>query len=150
MSYRAQKIAGLVFLGMYYFAGTIAIDTYPFFNWSLFSEVPNEQQGYTIEIERIGDRDYDLPLPFSKSRFIFEEIGQSPTEYTRRIEDLGRALENHSVDAVRRERGPLEKIFTGKSFSYTIFSVTYDPLKRWKTDEYDSAVPLATFTDSDP
>lgn len=145
MSYLAWKNAAIAFLGFYCIAGVIAIDKYPFFNWSLFSQIPNEQSGYTIEIYSFEGKTYDPPLPFSQTKPFFETIKQSPTEYTPRIEQLGLAIDEVNQEKIRNWRQGLEEMFDGKSFRYGVLKVVFDPVEYWKTGGYRSSERIAVY-----
>jgi len=145
MSYETHKKLILFFLCFYFVAGMYVVDKYPFFNWALFTKIPNEQSDFTIEITAFDGTAYDPPLPFSESRFIFEAIGQSPTQYTQPISDLGRALERTDDEAVARDRTAVEKMFDGKSFSYNLVRISYDPVELWRTGSYKEEVQVASY-----
>jgi hypothetical protein len=145
MSYGAWKLCAYAFLVVFFVAGTLVRDAYPFFNWALFSRVPNTQTTYTIEVSKVGVREFDPPLPFSETRFLFEKIGQSPTDYTQAIVNLAQAMEEHDAARVVEERATLEKIFGGEPYRYTLLSVEYDPLELWKSGTYESSTTIAVF-----
>lgn len=145
MSYVVQRNLLLTFLLFYFFAGMYAVDRYPFFNWALFTKIPNEQTDYTLEVRSYDGRLYTPALPFSKTKFLFDAIGQSPTQYTQPISDLGKAIVEGDTVGVVRHRQFVERMFGDKDFSYTIFQVTYDPVELWRTGAYRSVREVATF-----
>src|SRR5690242_5785329 len=113
MSYGAHKKLVLGFLGFYFVAGMYVVDQYPFFNWGLFTKIPNEQQDFSIEIHTFDGRVYEPALLFSESKFLFDAIGQSPTEYTQTISELGAAIDRADTAVIAARRTVLEKIFRG-------------------------------------
>lgn len=145
MTYRAWKTCAFTFLAVFFVAGTLVRDAYPFFNWALFARVPNTQTTYTIEIHRVGTRVFDPPLPFSETRFLFEKIGQSPTDYTDTVVNLAVAMGEHDPTRVARERAVLEKIFGNEPFRYALLAVEYDPLEHWKSGTYRASTMVAVF-----
>jgi len=151
VSYKARKRVALSFLGVYFlFAlflhGTPYQDLYPFFSWSLFSTIPNPKEEYTIEISQFGANVYDPPLTFSETKFIFDEINQSPTEYTPRIRNLGRAIESYDIQKAERLEREMSALFSGKEFAYTLLKINLHPLQLWETGRYEIIEVVGAFS----
>lgn len=148
MSYAAHKKLIFGFLAFYFIAGMYVVDRYPFFNWGLFTKIPNEQQDFSIELRAHDGRVFEPALSFSESKFLFDAIGQSPTEYTQTISELGAAIDRSDETTVAARRAVLEKIFRGKPFSYDVVKITYDPVELWRTGTYKKKETIASFDSS--
>lgn len=148
MSYAVEKKLVLGFLAFYFVAGVYAVDQYPFFNWALFTKIPNEQTDFTIEVRSFDGTKYDPPLAFSETRFIFDAIGQSPTQYTQPISELGQALDRDDGTRIAERRAYIERVFDGKEFSYDVLKITYDPVELWRTGAYRSREVIASYDSS--
>jgi hypothetical protein len=145
MSYARQKQWVLGFLVFYFIAGMYAVDRYPFFDWALFTKIPNEQRDYSIQLRAYDGTVYEPALPFSESKFLFDAIGQSPTQYTQPISDLGTAIMRADERAVEQHREFVERMFDGKPFVYDVLKITYDPVELWRTGAYRSREVVASF-----
>lgn len=146
MPYEAQKKLVLGFLLAYLVAGAYVVDRYPFFNWALFTKIPNEQDDFSIEIRSFDGVAYDPALPFSESRFIFDAIGQSPTDYALPVSELGGAVVGGDAAAIAARREYVEKIFAGKEFAYDLVRIVYDPVEKWRTGAYRAREVIASFS----
>lgn len=152
ISYEAQKMIVIAGLILYFAAGVFeraekhGAETYPFFSWYLFAEIPNpSNEAYTVHILSIGDTVYDPPLPFSETRPLFEQIRQSPTEYTHEIDELGRAVTRGHKKLAARYQAEFEKMFSGQPARYELVRISYDPVLDWKRREHASSTPIAVF-----
>lgn len=139
LTYRDKKRAVLSFLILYACAGFLANlaprgEVYPFFSWSLFSAIPNQIKMYTIEISRIGNTYYDPPLLFSETKFLFDRIGQSPTQYLGPIQGLGYAIDERGD--IEAKQNVVAKMFSSDTYTYTVYYVVYDPLELYTTGDY--------------
>ena len=150
MSYRTLKFIALASLIGYFAIGmTLKFakphnETYPFFSWYFFSEIPIPGHAYTIQLLSYGETQYDPPLPFSKMGPLFVPIRQSPTEYTPIIKALGVALEKDDAAQIELTRNKLEAVFK-KPARYEVLLVDYDPLELWKYGTYTNSSVLAIF-----
>ncbi len=119
---------------------------YPFFSWSLFSKIPNPRNDFSIQVHQMQGRVFTPAQPFRDLRPLFENIGQSPTQYTSIISDLGNALVHGNEEVTRTRRATLEKIFGTEPFSYDVLAVTFDPLVAYKEQRFGTTTIIATFS----
>lgn len=151
MSYSDRKYAVVAILALYFCAGVFVElkngnrEGYPVFSWRLFAVVQNTAYTFKIEIMELGDITYDPPLKFSESRFLFDKIDQSPTEYERAVRNLGLAIENNDVENIQTYRKKIEQIFPTDTYRYAVVEVSYDSLDYWRTHEYDILQTLAVY-----
>ncbi len=151
MTYEVQKRIVLVLLALYFCIGLYdnyfyGNERYPVFSWSLFSSIPNEKTTYTVAISRLGVNTYQPPLRFDESRHLFELLGQSPTQYTPMIENMGMALDRGDTERFTREKEHFERMFGNAAFSYDLLRVRYDPLEYWQYQTFISTTSLGVFT----
>jgi hypothetical protein len=153
MSYRITKVVILSVLALYFVIALSAQgknqDPYPIFSWSLFSDIPNPRNEFTIELHRYGDEVYDPPLRFSELSFLFDKLKNSPTEYTPRFTKLAEAIERRDMAEAERVQEEIAKMFMGKPYEYELIQVRVDAVEYWKTGHYDLVKSIAT-VDSEP
>lgn len=119
---------------------------YPFFSWSLFSKIPNPRDDFSIQVHKMYGRTFNTPQSFRELRPVFEHIGQSPTQYTATITELGRAIVQADTEAALAHRTRLERIFGSESFTYDVLAVTFDPLLAYKENHFSTTSVIATFS----
>lgn len=103
----------------------------PFYGWSLFSKVPNEDSRYVLLVRRHEGRQLEPPVPFMQAppeivagnRFIGRKV----------IQRLGRAVEEGDEDRVAEHRRLLEESFLHGRVRYQIVFERYDPLEKWRS-----------------
>lgn len=155
MQYETLKVIAILSL-IVYFLGGIATnpypifgeqmyrrELYPFFSWFLFAEIPNPRPTTSMQLLSYGGTTYDQPLPFEKTGFLFEAIGQYPTQYLPIIRAFARELERSGN--VEPHRSALEKLFK-EDASYRIVRLEYDQVAYWKTGSTTRTEVLGTFT----
>lgn len=120
-------------------------EMYPFFNWQLFSYIPNEKDEFSIEVYRIGSREYDPPLQYADMTSLFVDAGAAPTEYTPRIRELAKAVKEEDPERIRQAREEIDVLFGRNEYAYGILEVRLDPVEYWKTGEYASSTVLRVF-----
>lgn len=151
MSYSDKKYAVIVVLALYFLVGAFVElkngngEAYPVFSWRLFAVVQNTVHTFTLEIMQLGETTYDPPLKFSESKFLFDALSQSPTDYEQAIRNLGWALRGDDVEGIRTYRGKVERIFSTDRYRYSVVEVSYDSLDYWRTGEYDVVQTLAVY-----
>ena len=123
-------------------------EIYPVFSWSLFSIMPNPKKEPTIYVHEMRGVTYDPPLSFTDMKFIFDEIGQSPTQYTAFIRTLGAALKNDNIAEIAKERRKIEALFGDEPYRYDVVLSTYDPVHFYKTHTAIEEHLMATFTNT--
>ncbi len=111
---------------------------FPFFSWSLFSDVPAERSTFELYIVRIDDTAFDEPRNFFDLPEYFEAARRRSSTVSKATKGLGRALlwAPEDVAAVRavfeeqlvREHAQVE---------YAIARVAYRPLDRWRTGAFE-------------
>lgn len=105
----------------------------PFYGWSLFSKVPNEDSRYVLLVRRHEGREVDPPVPFMQAppeivagnRYIGRKV----------IQRLGRAIDEGETERVAELRRLLESSHLHGRVRYQIVYERYDPLEKWRTGE---------------
>ena len=152
MSYGRVKLA--LFLGMAIYA-LIAVsirgvtqDVYPVFSWSLFSHIPQPKVKFFMEIQQLGMDTYDPPLRFSQTKFVFDDIKRSPTDYDVPLQRLGEAIGEGDAWRIQKIRERLEKMFGERAFNYVVVEAKIDPMVYWKTGKYEVIRFMGEFSSS--
>lgn len=124
-------------LVVYFFAGTISqkllpgVDEItPFFGWSLFSKVPNEDSQYAILIHRHDGQSIEPPSSFLRAvdgmvvgnRYIARKL----------IQRLGQAYDGGAVAEVESLRALLEQNYLAGRVRYELVYERYEPLEKWR------------------
>jgi len=105
----------------------------PFYGWSLFSKVPNEDNRYVLLVRRHEGRPLEPPVPFMQAppeivagnRFIGRKV----------IQRLGRALDDGDAERVAEHRRLLEESYLRGRVRYQVVYERYEPLAKWRTGE---------------
>lgn len=105
----------------------------PFYGWSLFSKVPNEDSRYALLIHSRNGRALEPPVSFlgappsiaTGNRFLGRKV----------IQRLGRAVEEGNAARVADLRRLLEENYLHRRVVYQLVFERYDPLARWRTGE---------------
>lgn len=116
----------------------------PFYGWSLFSKVPNEDGRYSLLVHRHGGRDLEPPVAFLRAppgivagnRYIGRKV----------IQRLGDAVEEGEADRVEELRRLLEGSYLQGRVVYELRHERYDPLAKWRTGETLEERSLGRFT----
>ncbi|HEX6200402.1 MAG TPA: hypothetical protein VF150_09070 [Thermoanaerobaculia bacterium] len=102
----------------------------PFYGWSLFSKVPNEDSRYVLLVRRHEGRRLDPPVPFMQAP---PEIVAGNRYVGRKvIQRLGRAIDEGEVERVAELRRLLEESFLRGRVRYQVVYERYDPLEKWR------------------
>lgn len=106
---------------------------YPVFSWSLFSQVPDLRTQLEVVVHRIGDREFDPPVPYERLGDEFPAARGRDSGPAKSVGRLGRALiaMPERVDAQRRVTEAW--LFDNRSdVEYELRLVAFRPLERWR------------------
>ncbi len=103
----------------------------PFYGWSLFSKVPNEDDRYTLLIRRHRNRRLDPPVTFlhapdtivAGNRYVGRKV----------VQRLGKAIDRGDAARVEELRGLLEQSYFSGRVRYELIFERYDPFEKWRT-----------------
>jgi len=115
----------------------------PFFGWSLFSKVPNEDSRYTLLIHRHKKEVFEPPASFMQApdtvvtgnRYIGRKV----------IQRLGKAIQRNDAARVADLRRLLEESYLNGRGRYEIVFERYDPIQKWRTGANREERSLAQF-----
>jgi len=125
---------------LYFFVGNVSQkmvpgvdEIFPFFGWSLFSQVPNLASRYSILIHEHDGRELDPPVAFLRApdsivagnRYIADKV----------VKALGRALDRGEAAEAERQRRLLEHNYLVGRVRYELVFESFDPLERWRTGD---------------
>lgn len=136
---------------VYFFAGAASQklvpgvdEIIPFYGWSLFSKVPNEDSRYTLLVHRHKRRVLKPPVSFldapgtivTGNRYIGRKV----------IQRLGRAVERGEAARVKDLRRLLEQNYLSGRVRYELIFERYDPMQKWRTGANLEERSLGQFT----
>lgn len=136
---------------VYFFAGAASQklvpgvdEIIPFYGWSLFSKVPNEDSRYTLLIHRHKRLKLEPPVSFldapgtivTGNRYIGRKV----------IQRLGRAVERGEAAQVKDLRRLLEQNYLSGRVRYELVFERYDPMQKWRTGANLEERSLGQFT----
>lgn len=135
---------------IYFFAGSISQkmipgvdEIFPFFGWSLFSQVPNVDRRYEVLISAHGSRKIEPPLAYLKADSALvkgnKHIGR------KLIQQLGGALERGESGEAMRLKRLLERNYLRENVRYEVVIENYDPLEKWRTGQATNVRSLGAF-----
>lgn len=116
----------------------------PFYGWSLFSKVPNEDSRYVLLVHRQGKRVLRPPVSFLQApgtvvagnRYVGRKV----------VQRLGRAIERGEADRVEELRRLLEQGYLKGRVRYELIYERYDPVQKWRTGANLEERSLGRFT----
>lgn len=119
---------------------------FPFFSWSLFSDVPAERSTFELYIFRVGDTPFDQPVNFFDLPDHFKAARVRSSTVSKAAKSLGRALlwTSDDVDSARA-------VFEGHllrehaEVDYAIVRVAFRPLDRWHTGALEREETVGRF-----
>jgi hypothetical protein len=144
-----RRLAFLVLV--YFFAGAASQklvpgvdEIIPFYGWSLFSKVPNEDSRYALLVHRCKRRILEPPVSFLHApgtivignRYIGRKV----------IQRLGRAVERGEAAQAEDLRRLLEQHYLSGRVRYELIFERYDPMQKWRTGANLEERSLGQFT----
>lgn len=151
MSYTTLRHLMLSFLALYALIGLVTKhklekDTYPFFSWSLFSDVPNTIVEYTIAVTEKDGLPISPHMLFKKENTtqIFTKK-HSALYYFDTIQRLGAAIVENNGETIAKERKLLEEDLLPET-SYGVVRIRYNPLDYFRDGKLEYLESLAKFT----
>ncbi|MEM6822131.1 MAG: hypothetical protein AAF558_09345 [Verrucomicrobiota bacterium] len=136
-AYRCRQWALITFLGLMFLIGELALSNskgnyefFPFYSWSMFALVPNEEKNYQVMIHRVGSHTLDPPIDFREAGSFAKNPGALPAYHV--IQKLGKSLEAGDIDTSKKLRNHLESTYLQPNTSYEVMKQKEDPLKLWK------------------
>ena len=127
-----------ILLVVYFFAGAASQklipgvdEIIPFYGWSLFSKVPNDDSRFVLLIESHRGKQLEPPVSFLRApgtmvagnRYIGRKV----------IQRLGRAVERGKTARVEELRRLLEGNYLQGRVRYELVYERYDPIEKWRT-----------------
>lgn len=111
---------------------------FPFFSWSLFSEIPAKRSTFELYIIRVGDELFDEPRNFFDLSAYFEAAKRRSSTVSKATKRLGRALV-WAPETIGAVRAVFEEqlVREHEQVEYVIARVAYRPLDRWRTGAFE-------------
>jgi hypothetical protein len=116
----------------------------PFYGWSLFSKVPNEDSRYSLLVHRHKKRLLEPPVSFlhapgtivTGNRYVGRKV----------IQRLGRAVDRGETARAEDLRRLLEQGYLTGRVQYELIFERYNPIQKWRTGANLEARSLGRFT----
>lgn len=154
MLYRQRRLKfGIAMLLVIYAVIAVAGDRFaprreyfPFFSWSLFSDIPDRRSTFELYIHRVNQEAYDEPRNFYELPEYFRAARRRNSTIAKSVKAVGRALAR-GEDQAEHLRAVLEDQLLAEqaSIDYEITRVVFRPLDRWRHGELIRREPLARF-----
>lgn len=134
--YRRSQTILTGFLALMFLVGGAALtnskgnyEWFPFYSWSMFALVPQEETNYRVLIQNSSGRWVDFRLA--------EHLVRTPDSLQayHLIQKMGKALEAGQVPEATTFRHSFEESFLKKGTRYAIYRFQEDPLTIWKHPE---------------
>lgn len=105
---------------------------YPVFSWSLFSRVYADQAQWELVVRRVGERDFNPPVPYHTLRGDFNLARSRDSGAIKAAKRLVRALVSAPQDVAAQKAMFERQVLDGISgVDYEIRYVRFRPLDRW-------------------
>ncbi|MGF1475240.1 MAG: hypothetical protein ACFB6S_06715 [Geminicoccaceae bacterium] len=119
---------------------------FPFFSWSLFSNVPSQRSTFELYIHQTGDQRYSPPRNFFDLPNEFRAARNRSSTVSKAAKGLGRAIQR-DPDNLDRARTVFEAHLLREHnlVEYEIARVRFRPLHRLRTGELDLYRPVGRF-----
>jgi hypothetical protein len=116
----------------------------PFYGWSLFSKVPNEDSRYALLVHRHKKRILKPPVSFLRA----PDTIVTGNRYVGRkvIQRLGRAVELGEAARAEDLRRLLEQSYLSRRVQYELIFERYNPIQKWRTGANLEERSLGQFT----
>ncbi|HEX3130246.1 MAG TPA: hypothetical protein VH394_23120 [Thermoanaerobaculia bacterium] len=103
----------------------------PFYGWSLFSKVPNEDSRYVLLIHSHKKKTLEPPVSFLHA----PDAIVRGNRYTGRkvIQRLGKAIDRGERARAEDLRQLLERSYLSERMQYELIFERYDPIAKWRT-----------------
>lgn len=110
-------------------------ELFPFYSWSMFSEVPNDKVSFLVYVEGVNGEDFKEPILFQKAGKYVRGTGDINVQ--KFIQNFGKAVFEKDSEAVGKLRPLFEKKYLKGRVKYSVVREVMDPLKRWHGEKPD-------------
>ena len=139
-AYRIWRRWVTLFLAGYFMLGvaTLALprgEVFPLYSWFLFALVPGHESPYALRLQEVRGQKLDKPVLFQEAGDLVAE----PHSVIARdlVQRLGAAVEKGRTDEQSRLRRVMEQNYLPTPCRYELVVMTYEPLTRWRTGQYE-------------
>lgn len=116
-------------------------ELFPFFTWSLFSQVSNARKEYHIAVIALDGQPLDPPVDM-RTIDVFPSFSDSRSVGYKALQNLGKSLSKGADDSdIIRERFAA-RFFGRHDVDYQINRHVYNPLRRWHEGPSSDAIKL--------
>ncbi len=117
-------------------------EVFPVYSWFLFPLVPGSESRYAVRLQEAHGQRLTQPLFYQDA----EDFVANPQSVTvdELVQQLGLAVKQGRTDEQQRIRQVLEKNHLPSPCRYELVTITFDPLVRWRTGQYE-VQPLAEY-----
>lgn len=124
------------------------VELFPFFNWSLFTNVPNEKHDFGLRLLSVDGEMLNPPLYFEEADVWFAE-SHSIVAY-KTIQGFGNDIRKNNEMSVAETRPFIESFYLeGKAVEYEVVRRTYHPVERFRSGSFVDETALTQFPSGD-
>lgn len=130
---------------------TGSLETFPFFNWSLFSQTSDKKLDVVAIIRSVDGKPLSKPAFFYDMKDRFAVAAAKNSRFAKTIDRLAFAILSNDEEIERRTRDLVEKHYFRESgqMEYDIAMILYDPLERYRTGKIDKVKVLRRYSKND-
>ena len=123
-------------------------EIFPFFNWSLFSDISDVRARASLEIVALDGIALPSPRPIFQLVERFPLDREAASTLSKNVQMLGRAMISHDSSEVVRLSGMIGQLLEkdGSDVVYEIAVIRYDPIDYWHNGAVHDRRVLGTFS----
>jgi hypothetical protein len=128
------------------------VETFPFFNWSLFSTTASVRSDVVVMVRRVDGRQVDPPGLYYDMIDTFASAKSRDIRLRKASLRLARALRSNDATTAAALRSVIEQTFMRDAgeVHYDLAIITYDPIVRRQSGAIDNLEVIASFTKGEP
>ncbi|QEX15947.1 hypothetical protein FRZ44_12370 [Hypericibacter terrae] len=156
-SYRCRRwLAGIGVLAYTVLAIALkpagAIEFFPFFNWSLFSESSDHRGDVTLRMTEIDGAPVAPPRFFYDMKDVFTAARDKDPRLMKLLDRWFYALRQNDRETADRLRAVVEKTFMSEvsAADYELVLAVYNPVRRLRTGDIEKIQVIGSFAKGQP
>ncbi|MGH6753784.1 MAG: hypothetical protein ACREDP_16625 [Bradyrhizobium sp.] len=129
-----------------------AIEFFPFFNWSLFSESSDRKGDVVLLVTRINGKAVTPPRFFYDMKETFVVARDKDPRLMKLLDRWLYAILNKDAETAARLRAVVEKTFMAEAsdVDYDLDLAVYDPVRRLRTGDIEELRIISSFAKRQP
>ena len=152
LTYRLSRQLAAFIICLYALVAILAmrpdgLETFPFFNWSLFSKSSNLRYDVVVRVHSIDGRQFSSPRLYYEMGETFLHARKRDPNLFKIADRLNIAVRTDDDAAVAKLRELIERRYMAEAgaATYDVALLIYDPIERLRTGAVDRVFVLATY-----